>query len=53
MLKFALLLALALSVLLAACSGTSTTDPPFSYTLTVSVLPSYYGGAVTSDPPPG
>ena len=53
MLKFALLLVLALSAFLAACSGTSTTDSPLSYILTVSILPSNYGGAVTLDPPPG
>jgi azurin len=54
MLKFALLLALAFTALLAACSATPTTDrPPASYTLTVTVLPSHFGRAVALDPPPG
>ena len=53
MLKFALLLALALSALLAACSATPTTDRPPSYRLTVNILPSGFGGTVTLNPPPG
>ena len=36
--------------LLAACEPP---PPPVSYTLTVTVLPSHFGGAVALDPPPG
>ena len=53
MLKSSLLLALAPTALLVACSTTPTTDQPFSYTLTVAVPPVYSGGTVVQDPPPG
>ena len=53
MLKSPFLKALAVSAVLVACSATPTTDPPFSYTLTVAVPPVYSGGTVVQDPLPG